>query len=106
MLHKDDEGKAVINPASLALFRGNSNEENHMNRPRKARGVRGNTHSHMGKGKLQNKSGNSRSFKYKTFACLFPRSKLFHATKTRLRPCGPPEIINVYLLYLHSAEER
>lgn len=39
-LHKDDQGRAVINPASLALLRGSSNKRSNVLSPGKIRTVR------------------------------------------------------------------
>ena len=49
-LHKDGQGHPVINPASLALFSGNSREEVNVLRSQKhSRNVRGISHSHISK---------------------------------------------------------
>ena len=49
-LHKDGQGHPVINPASLALFSGNSGEEVNVLRSQKHSGnVRGISHSHISK---------------------------------------------------------
>jgi len=49
-LHKDGQGHPVINPASLALFSGNSREEVNLPRSQKhSRNDRGISHSHISK---------------------------------------------------------
>lgn len=49
-LHKDAQGHPVINPASLALFSGNSGEDVNLLRSQEhSRNVRGISHSHISK---------------------------------------------------------
>lgn len=49
-LHNDAQGHPVINPASLALFSGNSREDVNLLRSQEhSRNVRGISHSHISK---------------------------------------------------------